>query len=272
MKRNLSALLIILLFGCSKGQAFLEVENVSDLNELLIIPLRPVINELGGSDELLIAEPILINNPKTIEAIINNWGKKESGHPGFPYYIVLLTENNEVIRTVSLNSDLTGMSTGHGFYDFNKDELFLYEDEFKYLEWVNIKVKNIQEARALLGAISSQRFIFPEFIYPNGDFQNFSGEFTVHISSRKDIDEYEPFLKKELNDSSIFLVRRAGLATDSVELTIRTMADISTTIPSGYILTKDWEEYINIEFDIVGIEKDKVISIAKKLGINAEIK
>jgi hypothetical protein len=272
MKRNLFILLFIALFGCSKGQAFLDVGNISVNHEFLIVPMRSIINEIGSTENLLIPEPILIENPKTIESIINSWGTKESGHPGFPYYIVLLTENKKVIRTVFLNNDLSGMFTRHGFYQFSKDELFQYEDEFKYLKWLNIKVKDIEKARELIDAISSQRFIFPEFISPNGDFQNFSGEFTVHISSRKDIDEYEPLLKKELNDSSIFLIRRAGIATDSVELTIRTMADISSTIPSGYILTKDWEEYINIEFEIVGIEKDQVISIAKKLGINAEIK
>ncbi len=273
MFKNILLLLLISILGCSKkGEAFLAVEEISQKNEILIFPLRPLISELGNKDELLVPNPIRIKDPATIERIINEWGKNKSGHPGFPFYKVLLNQSNEVIRSVSLNKELSGMFTGHGYYQFSKEELFQHEHAFEKLSWVNIKLKSLEDSRKLISALYQQKYIYTEFIYPNGDFQLYSGEFKVRVPSRPSVEDYEPILQKELNDTTYQLILRSDVGADSVDLTIRTMKPLTTYLPNDYTLISDWMEYEDIEVDIVGIDKNQVVSTANKLGINAEIK
>jgi len=180
MKNIAIVLLSLILISCAEGQAFIEIEEITADNKLCIVPIRSMISQVGSGEKLLIPKPILIDDPKIIKTIISEWGTEKSQHPGFPIYKVVFTKMGKIIRTLSINENLSGIFTGHGYYTFNQNLLFKHKDSFEYLEWINIKTSKLEDCKLLLNKLSQSGFIYPDFIYPSSDFQDYSGEITVN--------------------------------------------------------------------------------------------
>lgn len=266
MPKPLFIILSILLSSSCSGQAFQELENITSDNKLLIFPLRPLINKVGV-DNTLIEKPILIEDSEVINKIIEEWGKNESPRAGFPIYKVVLIDDNKMIRSVSLNDNLSTIFTGHGYYEFDKNLLFKHEESFHPIDWVKLNFKTISNARTFINTLQDEHFIYYETVNPYGIRLDKEGTISLKTLNQPslELEEYEKLLSKEFSqDISIKSSQQVG---DSIILNILTEKTFSNNQPAKYKSITGWEPITDIEIDIVGCKEEDVIQLAEKLNM-----
>jgi hypothetical protein len=133
MKKSIILLLaVVQLYSCG-GNAFLELDQITDDHKIFVIPIPLMIRHFGAEDELKIPQGFVIENQEAIKNITRNWGRTQTDKQDFPLYKVFLTKNGEIERSLSINKELTILLTGHGSYDFKPEQLFEHRNSFTYL-------------------------------------------------------------------------------------------------------------------------------------------
>lgn len=272
MKYLVILLITLVLIGCSNGKAFLELNDITDKHKLYIIPMEFILSELGSTNELLIDKPIIIEKTETIITIVKEWGHGRIENPAIPIYRVFLTENEKIIRSLSINEDLTALLTGHGKYNFSPELLFKHQETIESLDWITIEAPNVRDAKSLISHLSQISFIYPAFIEPPSDFTNSLGEISVRRKMIEGIEEYDSILVKDFQIDSIFIRSSNFQTADSVSLTFWTTEELDSTITPEYVVTAGWQEFSEIKFKLVGCKPELVKAIIEEHGIEVNIK
>ncbi len=271
MKYHLIFLISFLLLCSCKGQAFLEIDEITAEHKLYVIPIRMVIDRFGSKEELLISRGFVIENEETIVEINKEWGKKQIENLDFPFYKVLLTKNGTILRSLSINKELTILLTGHGFYKFKSELLFKHKNSFNYLDWMNIRTAKLTDAKNLLSELDKGNFIYPHFVKPKSDFREYQGNIIVKRKKISEEDNYQKIVQHDFELDSVFLRYTNHLGSDSVTLNFWTRQKFNTKIPKDYIVIDEWKEFENIEFEVIGCKKDIIETIINKMEINVEL-
>ena len=265
--------LVSLLLVCScQTQTFFEIYQITDEYKLFVIPIRLIIERNGTDEKLLIPQGFVIDNKETIEGINKEWGNQKIEESDIPYYKIYLVKNGEISRSLSINKDLTILLTGHGFFKFNSKLLFKHKESFEYLNWYNIQTEKISNAKKLLSELNKGNFIYPHFIQPKSDFQEYLGSITVKRKKIPEVENYQKTVQNDFEIDSIFMRSKRAIGEDSVSLNFWTKKELPKKGHKDYIVTKIWKEFENIEFEVSGCDIDVIETAVKKLNIEVEIK
>jgi hypothetical protein len=276
MKHTLILLTIFFAIGCTNENRIFQNVKIDDGNFELyfFIPDTALIDSSISESDLI--NGFMIDNSKIVKEIINTWEFPilEKRNPIIPLYYLETSKNNEIYISRWFNSDLTVLM-GKNHHQFDKKSLFKYEEYFKPLIAYSITISRLSEARQFISILIDDNHYIP---YHKEGMLNQWEEYSGVIELECKIDNLpnfansemeEEYLKQEFPDigkAAIHLWDKYSSDTIAT-FSIITESDISKNIPGDYNIKTEWTELTDLEIIVFNTEKDELLQIANKHGI-----
>lgn len=276
MKQTIILITIFFAISCTNENKIFQNAKIDDSNFDLyfFIPDKSLIDSSISESDLI--NRFMIDNDEIVKEIMNSWEFPilEKRSPIRPLYYLETSKNNEIYISRWFNSDLTVLM-GKNHHQFGKESLFKYEKYFKPLIAYNITISRLSDARQFISILIENNFYIPSH---KENMLNQWEEYRGIIELECQIDELpnfenaemeEEFLKQEfpnIGKANIHLWDK--YSSDSIAtFGIISETDITKSIPRDYNIKTQWTELTELEIIVFNTEKDELLQIANKHGI-----
>ncbi|KAA3610305.1 MAG: hypothetical protein D8M58_06200 [Calditrichaeota bacterium] len=272
MKNIFSIFIVLLISSCDNSKRIFE--NIDITPDNLKICVFPFEFDLGDeSCALPLENGILLDNQSTIRTILENWEYHDNTSKSFPKFKLFVLKDNVPQRSFSFNKCLDKLNTSFGSYDFNPNDLLKYKDFFKPLIGLDVQFKTLNECRKFNNIIKNEAFVFIEGIDSVFIWEKYKG--TVKI--KKEYFENFPGLDvkdliyEELKSNEKFEMVSFKNIESERSIIIELVSNNSIHLPKSYSILEDFQEFRNISFKFIGVNKERANKIAEDNNIKIHV-
>jgi hypothetical protein len=271
MKNISSIFIILLLFSCDNSKRVFKNIDISENN--LKICVFPFEFDLGDeSCTAPLENGILIDNQSAIRTILENWEYHENTFKSFPKFKLFLLKDNVTQRSILFNKCFNKLNTSFGSYAFNPNDLLKYKKNFKPLIGLDVQFETLTECRKFKNIIKNEAFVLIEGIDSIFIWEKYKGK----VKIKKEYFEYVPgidykdLVYEELKSADKFEIIGLKNVKSESSIIIDLVSNNPIHLVKSYTVLKDFQEFRNISFRFIGVDKGRANKIAEDNSINIQ--
>jgi len=262
--RNIFLIFIIILqFSCDGSKRiFKDLDTTGDNLKICIFPLNLNIGE--ETCALPLKNGILIDDQQIIKTILNEWEYNENAKICFPEFKVYILKGNVLHYSLSFNRCLDNVQTGHGSFVFEPNKLLKHKDFFNPLIGIEVQFEKLEECRSFKNIIENEAFILVEGADSLFEWEKYRGTVQIKKEGIKNLIglDAEDLINRELQSNKNYELINWTYNKGDASIIMELMTDSSIYLPKTYSSLRGYQEFQNISFNLIGVDKERAYKLA----------